>query len=134
MSEEDDAKGTNTSSSGSPITAHYEGDDSVSPKKSLRSRILDGFRPYPDVVVTRQNSVSADGKAYDVEGAAQATADTNLSRRLKARHLQMIAIGGSVGMNPFGPRWPFPILTILEGPAFSSAQARHWLLEDRPPC
>ncbi len=35
---------------------------------------------------------------YDLHSANLATANSGLSRELKGRHLQMIAIGGSIGM------------------------------------
>ncbi|CAK7272969.1 histidine permease [Sporothrix epigloea] len=38
---------------------------------------------------------------YDLQSAAMATANTRLSRELKGRHLQMIAIGGSIGAGLF---------------------------------
>jgi len=37
---------------------------------------------------------------FDLQGANYATANSGLSRELKGRHLQMIAIGGSIGMCP----------------------------------
>ncbi|KPI39623.1 General amino-acid permease GAP1 [Cyphellophora attinorum] len=40
-------------------------------------------------------------KAYDVEQATEATAASPLLRQLKGRHLQMIAIGGSIGTGLF---------------------------------
>ena len=61
-------------------------------------RTIDGFRRDPSRLITGKGVVGADGKVFDVEAANQATADTGLSRKLKGRHLQMIAIGGSIGM------------------------------------
>ena len=41
------------------------------------------------------------GRRYDLHAAASSTANTALSRDLKGRHLQMIAIGGSIGTGLF---------------------------------
>ena len=55
-------------------------------------RFIDSFRPDPDLYTVKQG-----GENGDIEQAAVATAASPLKRKLKARHLQMIAIGGSVG-------------------------------------
>ena len=68
-----------------------------SPKGNFFERTMDGFRRDPARLITGKGVVGADGKVFDVEAANQATADTGLSRKLKGRHLQMIAIGGSIG-------------------------------------
>jgi yeast amino acid transporter len=88
-----------TSSSGSPPPAPYER-ESTAARASLKARIWDSFKRDPNATVTRAGAVGADGKVFDVEAAAQATADSPLSKRLRSRHLQMIAIGGSVGTGP----------------------------------
>jgi len=41
------------------------------------------------------------GHYFDLQGANFATANSGLSRELKGRHLQMIAIGGSIGTGLF---------------------------------
>lgn len=72
--------------------------ESTPSRGSIRSRIWDSFKRDPNAHVTKKGQVGADGKVFDIESAAQATADSPLAKRLKARHLQMIAIGGSIGM------------------------------------
>ena len=55
------------------------------------------FKRDPSKRVSRGDAYGADGRVFDVQQASQATADTPLIRRLKGRHLQMIAFGGSIG-------------------------------------
>ena len=90
------AKETATKSSGSPPPAPYEGETTPA-KRSAKTRLLDSFKRDPNMTITRPGVVGADGRVFDVESAARATAESPLSRRLKGRHLQMIAIGGSIG-------------------------------------
>jgi amino acid transporter len=93
---EKDGQNGNVRSSGSSPTSDYEG-ALVSHKDGLLKRIWDGFKRDPNASITRPAALGADGKVFDVEAAAQRTADSPLARRLKGRHLQMIAIGGSIG-------------------------------------
>lgn len=55
-------------------------------------RIIDGFRQNPNARVSEQ-LVDADGKPLPDQPKAQPA----LAMKLKQRHLQMIAIGGSIG-------------------------------------
>lgn len=71
-------------------------------KESLFHRAIDSFKRNPGRILPAKDPLAVDGRVFDAEAAAQATADTPLSRQLKGRHLQMIAIGGSIGMSPNG--------------------------------
>jgi amino acid transporter len=62
------------------------------------TRIVDSFKRDPTITATPPGDVGANGKVFDTEAAAQRTAESPLARKLKGRHLQMIAIGGSIGM------------------------------------
>lgn len=70
-------------------------------RSSIGSRILDSFKRDPNAHAMPVGSIAGDGKVYDVETAAQNTATSPLQRHLKGRHLQMIAIGGSIGSGLF---------------------------------
>lgn len=70
------------------------------------ARVVDSFKRDPHQHATPKGVVGADGKVFDVETAAAATAESPLARKLKGRHLQMIAIGGSIG--DVHPTWSIP--------------------------
>lgn len=65
--------------------------------QSFSRRFIDSFKRDPNARVTKPGAVGSDGHVFDVENAAQNTADSPLAKKLKGRHLQMIAIGGSIG-------------------------------------
>lgn len=66
---------------------------------SVGRRIWDSFKRDPNAHVSHGSG--ADGKSFDIENAAEQTAASPLQRSLKSRHLQMIAIGGSIGMSMY---------------------------------
>ena len=68
------------------------------PHRGVPQRVWDSFKRDPNLRATPQGVIGANGKVFDCEAAAQATAGSPLHRKLKGRHLQMIAIGGSIGM------------------------------------
>ena len=76
-------------------------DDRIEPRASIPRRIVNSFRRDPNSTVTPKGVVGANGTVFDVEKAAKATAESPLARKLKGRHLQMIAIGGSIGIEVF---------------------------------
>lgn len=71
--------------------------DDPKPRGSIPRRIWDSFQRDPNRSTSSTGAGGGHGKEYDVEAAAQATAHSPLARELNGRHLQMIAIGGSIG-------------------------------------
>ncbi|KAL3428062.1 General amino-acid permease GAP1 [Phlyctema vagabunda] len=72
------------------------GSVSQGPKGPILTRFVDSFRQQKGVTVTPGGVVGADGKVFEQEVALP-----ELSHSLKPRHLQMIAIGGSIGTGLF---------------------------------
>ncbi|KAI4207568.1 MAG: hypothetical protein LQ346_000500 [Caloplaca aetnensis] len=100
------AKPTDTSDSSSGegsgsgiVTAPYI--EKPAEKDPFRRRAWDSFKRDPDAHITKRGQVGANGLVFDLESAAQSTAESGLARKLKGRHLQMIAIGGSIGTGLF---------------------------------
>lgn len=86
-------------------------DDSALPPKKTLQRVLDSFRRDPNSAFFPSDHLHQlesgptrehDGAHYyDLRLATLESANTALARRLKGRHLQMIAIGGSIGTGLF---------------------------------
>jgi amino acid transporter len=58
-------------------------------------QVINNFRP--DSAYDPESPIN--GRLFDAKLAAYNTANTALVKKLKGRHLQMIAIGGSIGMS-----------------------------------
>ncbi|TVY15758.1 General amino-acid permease GAP2 [Lachnellula arida] len=69
--------------------------------QTLGRRMWDSFKRNPDLTVTPKGVVGANGRVFDPHVAAAATTNSPLARKLKGRHLQMIAFGGSIGTGLF---------------------------------
>jgi amino acid transporter len=74
---------------------NYEETTTIRP--TYAERVITSFKRDPNLRVTPRGIVGSNGRVYDPNIAAHATAASPLARRLKGRHLQMIAIGGSIG-------------------------------------
>ena len=64
-----------------------------------RTRFVDSFKRDPNAsIINKAVQVQGvDPREYDHKAAAERTANSGLAHKLKGRHLQMIAIGGSIG-------------------------------------
>ncbi|KAL8654119.1 MAG: hypothetical protein Q9210_001694 [Variospora velana] len=93
---------TSSSGSGSAVVGNeLVFEEKLGRKAPLARRAWDSFRRNPDFHITQKGQIGANGQVFDVESAAQNTAESPLARKLKGRHLQMIAIGGSIGTGLF---------------------------------
>jgi amino acid permease len=77
-----------------PVEKYENGSTALPKQQSLKSRILDSFK----------RAEVSDGVIHgiDPENSVPHAGDTsNLHRKLKGRHIQMIAIGGAIGAGLF---------------------------------
>lgn len=87
------------SAEGSPELPEYG--ETLIHSRPWNVRILDSFKRDPNAHATPKGVVGADGHVFEVDDDSAAVATSRLERRLKGRHLQMIAIGGSIGTGLF---------------------------------
>jgi yeast amino acid transporter len=77
----------------SPVRLDYED----GPKQPWTRRFVDSFRRDPNARVTKTETSTVSRGRFDHKTAAENTANTGLVQKLQSRHMQMIAIGGSIG-------------------------------------
>lgn len=65
--------------------------------QSFGRQLFESFKRDPNRTATPVGVIGSNGRVFDGKGAAKATASSPLARKLQGRHLQMIAIGGSIG-------------------------------------
>lgn len=120
---DDDMYGTEKSFGRGSQNSDYYGESSEH-RDGIAMRVLDSFKRDPNNSVMPKGALGADGTAYDVEQAAANTANSPLARRLKGRHLQMIAIGGSIG-ELFDCASHDPLLRFCQVPVSLLVRVKH---------
>ncbi|KAH6711134.1 amino acid transporter-like protein [Leptodontidium sp. MPI-SDFR-AT-0119] len=98
------------------------------------TKAFDSFRSGPSH--GHAPAIGENGRSYNQKAAAWNTANTILVRRLKGRHLQMIAIGGSIGTGLFigsgsalatgGPASLLLAFILIGAVLFCTVQALGW--------
>ena len=63
------------------------------PKGPWARRLIDSFKQDPNFSIVAKQT----GGEFDHRAAAERTANSGLAKHLKARHMQMIVIGGAIG-------------------------------------
>jgi amino acid transporter len=76
--------------------------------RNFGRRVFGSFKRDSNLAATPRGVVGGNGRVFNPENAAVATAASPLARKLKGRHLQMITIGGSIGNSPFEVFWTSP--------------------------
>lgn len=88
----DEEKVINTSDRSSP---------QISPSRETKDpwtrRFVDSFKRDPNAALTGPSETADPKGGFDHAAAAERTANSGLAKKLKGRHMQMIAIGGSIG-------------------------------------
>lgn len=88
-------------------------DDGVAPKKSITTRILHSFRRREDTFTLNALGQQVLDPEKEGDSTTIHSRDTSrLKRKLKGRHMQMIAIGGAIGTGISHPA-ESPHLTLL---------------------
>ena len=98
--ENDPEKGANgKSSSGTPPSPQWDTGVTNAEREPWTRRFIDSFKRDPNAHVTKpaQRAEGEGARAFDHRAAAERTANSGLAHKLKSRHMQMIAIGGSIG-------------------------------------
>lgn len=70
--------------------------DHNAPREKWTTRFVDSFKRDPNATVLKPGQPSP-VVGFDHAAAAERTANSGLAHKLKGRHMQMIAIGGSIG-------------------------------------
>jgi hypothetical protein len=99
--ENDPEKGTTNNGNGKDFGGSHSPDYDAglhmdAEKQPWNRRFIDSFKRDPNAHVTSSAAMHG-GEGFDHKGAAERTANSGLAQKLKARHMQMIAIGGSIG-------------------------------------
>lgn len=101
--ENDPEKGTNGKSLGPSSSPEWDtGVQMSTAKEPWGRRFVDSFKRDPNAHVTKPaQRAGKEERGFDHKAAAERTANSGLAHKLKARHMQMIAIGGSIGTGLF---------------------------------